>query len=277
MSIKYTDFYWQHGSSTSSEKSLAWLLNELKGYPQNEESVENYASKFQNKMFCPECHQARPELRTRNNSKPYLQAIRSAEHAENCTYRIPPMSKNEWDTFDENITQQQKEYLLQSAINQLLKRDIHLKDSAGLSSATNYNTKQHNVIVNTERKNRSIPKKSIHRITEISEDSSLLVYGKANLILSAESSNDTYARMHMRFDSSKESHLLDIRCSNLVYKYIAQAAKFLPTNLAENEIFQCKVIVAVLCMINVNKRGKYTYRNVTLNHSSYIKILKAEE
>jgi len=94
MGIKYTDFYWQDEPNAPSEKSLTWLLNELKGYPQSKESVERYAFQFQNKMFCPECHQARLELRTRNNSKPYLQAIRSTEHARNCTYRIPPMSKS---------------------------------------------------------------------------------------------------------------------------------------------------------------------------------------
>lgn len=186
------------------------------------------------------------------------------------------MSKCEWETFDKNETPQRKDFLLQSAINQLLKRDIHSKKSTDPSPTINSKIEQHNSIVDIEGKKRSIPRKSIHRLKEITENTSLLVYGKADLALSAENINGTYTRIHMRFDNNKESHLLDIRCSSLVYKYVAQKAKFLPTNLAENDTFQCKVIVAVLCAVSINNKGKYAYRNVTLNHSSSIKILKNE-
>lgn len=134
--------------------------------------------KFENRMFCPECNQAKLSyVHQMSKRKAHLRKIPSFAHTEKCSYFCENESANKTTEYIDSLTFNEIQDKLDSVLNVLLKKKLHPTTSI----AFNDSDEDKNASRSRERtadinKHRDIKKKSLNSWIDQSIGNELMLF-----------------------------------------------------------------------------------------------------
>ena len=171
---RFEEFYY-----TIDEK-----LHNLSELQEEYEMNNGDISKYKGKMLCPECKKA--ELRfTRETKmkKAFLSKIPSASHMDNCSYIHEYVPNKVFEEYVQNLSEEQIDSRLESALNLLLNAKIDKKEHCIVG-----NSKENPFIItisnSSEKKQKKycVPRKSLNAWIDKKDDGKLYIfYGRVKL------------------------------------------------------------------------------------------------
>lgn len=269
----YEDFYWVNENGEGKLVALRTLLDAFPHYAQHDKNeMDEYTQHYKDKMYCPDCHRARLKLTCRGSHR-YLAAISADEHSPDCWRARSAMADPQnVRMYVADMSDAEREGMLNSAIKRLMKRDSGESKSRAYSAPLDSSRVRPTTIATVDTA-LSMSKRplvrSVHTLVSLRTDAYYVVSGKICIWVN-HLSNKRYGDFYnICLNDKKNKHLLDIKCSPKVFEHIHTDDSNTVLPLGESGPYY----FAGYCDIQVRQSGSHIYRNCSIKHSSKIVLV----